>query len=45
MKKGTRDSLCYLHDNPSASYTQFVVAAEKNESGLSETKEVRSKVA
>ena len=43
MRKGIRDSLCYLYHNPSVSYTLFVIAAQKNESELSEAKKVRRK--
>ena len=35
IKKGIRDSLCYLSDNPSGSYTQLVVATRKNDSKMS----------
>ena len=34
-----------MYDNPSVSYTQLVVAAQRNESMLSEAKNVRNKAA
>ena len=45
MEKGIRDSLCYLYDNSSFSYTQLEIATRKNESKMSEAKGGRSKAA
>ena len=45
MKKGIRDSLYYLFDNPSVIYTQLVVTTQKNERKLSVAEELRSNTA
>ena len=45
MSKGIRDSLHYLYDNPSVSYTQLVAVALKKESEQSEAKKVWCKTA
>ena len=41
--KRFRDSIHYLYDNPSVSYTHCVAATWKHESELSGTKELKSK--
>ena len=45
MKQGIRALLHYFYDNPLVSHKQLVVATQKNDCKLSETKDVRSKAA
>ena len=42
---GIRESLHYLYDNLSVSYTQLVASTRKNKCEVSEATEVRSKAA
>ena len=44
MKRGIGDLLHYLYNSLLISYTQLEVLTRKNESEMSEAKEVRSKV-